>query len=255
MREDERQREGGCPAVEPEGNYWSETRQPIYALWVAVPMLVAYEVGLAWVGRFTDFPRARNGSDVLIQTLLGKLGIYGALASAGVVIVTLLVWQIATRRPWSVKGAYLGGVVLEGISYALVLVGLSWGLQQLLISAPEGVLGDWRLALVFSFGAGVYEEYVFRLVLVPLGIFVLKEALEASPPGAYIGAALVSGILFAASHHIGAMGWQWSAPAFLFRSVAGVLFAFFFLARGFAVTSLTHAIYDVGVTLLIASGG
>ena len=241
--------------MEKEGNYWTETRRPIYALWVVAPMLLAYEVGLAWMGRFTGFPRARNGSDVLIQKVLGKLGIYGALASAAVVIGTLLVWQIAGRQSWRVRGAYLGGVVLEGVCYALALIGLSWGAQHLLMSGAEGVLEDWRLALVFSFGAGVYEEYVFRLVLVPLGVFVLREALEASLPGAYIGAALVSGILFAASHHIGALGWQFSAAAFLFRSAAGVMFAFFFLARGFAVTSLTHALYDVGVTLLMAGAG
>jgi len=57
--------------------------------------------------------------------------------------------------------------------------------------------------------------------------------------------------VFSASHHIGAEAPAFNVLVFGFRAFAGTLLAFFFMARGFAVTSLSHALYDVGVTLLM----
>ena len=237
--------------------YRRESKRPIYALWVVLPMLAIYEVGIAALGWFTGVePGYRNGVDVFIRILLGRLGIYGSLASVAVVVTTLLVWQAGSRESWRARGRVLLGVTGEGVLYACILIAISLGLRAagagvaLAAGPQEEVLGDWRAAMVFSFGAGVYEEFVFRLLLVPLAVFVLRNALDASAAGAYIGAAVVSGLLFSASHHIGAEAPAFNALVFGFRTLAGTLLAFFFLARGFAVTSLSHALYDVGVTLM-----
>jgi len=235
--------------------YRRESKRPIYALWVVLPMLAIYEVGIAGLGWFTDVePGYRNGVDVFIRILLGRLGIYGSLASVAVVVTTLLVWQAGSRESWRARGKVLLGVTGEGVFFAGVLIAISLGLRaagvELATGPQEEILGDWRAAMVFSFGAGVYEEFVFRLLLVPLAVFVLRNALDASKVGACITAAVVSGLLFSASHHIGAEAPAFNALVFGFRTLAGTLLAFFFLARGFAVTSLSHALYDVGVTLL-----
>lgn len=237
--------------------YRRESKRPIYALWVVLPMLAIYEVGIAALGCFTDLaPGYRNGVDVFIQTLLGKLGIYGSLASVAVVVTTLLVWQAGAKESWRARGKVLLGVVGEGVLYACILIAISLGLRAIgasvtLSAGPqEEIMADWRAALVFSFGAGVYEEFVFRLLLVPLVIFVLRNALDASKTGAYVGAAVVSGLVFSASHHIGADAPAFNILVFGFRTLAGTILACFFLARGFAVTSVSHALYDVGATLL-----
>jgi len=243
-----------------DSSYWVQTKRPIYALWIVLGMLVIYETGLAWVVRLAESPlgqneltapAARNWSEVQIQKLLGWLGVYGTFLSAAVVVGTLLAWQLAGRHSWRAKGGYFWGIMLEGIVYATVLGAISFGVQRVLASGAGEMLADARFALVFSFGAGVYEEYVFRLLLVPVTVFVLRDGLDLSGKVSALGAALVSGLLFAASHHVGVMGWEFSVVDFTFRSIAGMLFAFFFLARGFAVTSLTHALYDVGVTVLM----
>ena len=231
--------------------YWREVKRPVYAIWVVLPMLAFYEIGLTALQAYHQLPRVRNGADVLIQLLLGRLGIYGSFISLAVVVGTLVIWQACSRQSWHAKGTYCAGVLLEAVVYAFLLVGVSLGAHTMLASGADKVLSDWRVSLVFSFGAGVYEEYLFRLLLVPLAIWVLRHGLDASKPGAVIGAAVISGLLFSASHHMGAFGHPFNALAFTFRAVAGIVFAFFFLARGFAVTSLTHALYDVGVTLVL----
>ena len=231
--------------------YWSQSKRPIYAIWVVLPMLAIYEVGVAALGTFTDVPRGyRNGVDVFIQALLGKLGIYGSFISVAVVVIVLGIWQIASKQSWRANPKYLAGTVLEGVLYATALITLVFRAQGMLAAGAEEVISDQRVAVVFSFGAGVYEEFVFRLLLVPLAIFVLRDGLGASKGGACVAAAILSGVLFALSHHVGPSAYQFNALGFAFRTFAGALFAFFFLTRGFAVTSLTHALYDVGVTLL-----
>ena len=64
-------------------------------------------------------------------------------------------------------------------------------------------------------------------------------------PRAVLLAALVSSILFAAAHHVGAQGEAFYFSVFLFRLLAGGLFAAIFLYRGFGVAIGAHAVYDV----------
>jgi hypothetical protein len=39
-------------------------------------------------------------------------------------------------------------------------------------------------------------------------------------------------------------------PSFTFRFIAGLLLSGLYVARGFGIVAWTHALYDVGVTLL-----
>ena len=64
--------------------------------------------------------------------------------------------------------------------------------------------------------------------------------------------ALVAGssLLFSAAHHIVE---PFSLTAFVFRTVAGAMFAILFLFRGFAVAAWTHALYDLWVIVLVGA--
>ena len=245
--------------------YWRETKRPIYAISVVIPMLLCYEMGLAALGQLSDMPVSyRNGVDAFIQALLGRFGLYGSLISVAVVVVALIVWQLAGGQSWRARGRYVVGIILEAVLYATALLAVVYSAQTLIHSSPamsfnaaEEVLTNRGQAVVLSFGAGVYEEFVFRLLLVPLAVFVLRHGLGASRGGACAIAAVFSGLLFAASHYVGPAPSTLNVLGFAFRTFAGTLFAALFLARGFAVTSLFHALYDVGAALLpwwVASG-
>jgi membrane protease YdiL (CAAX protease family) len=102
--------------------------------------------------------------------------------------------------------------------------------------------------LTLSLGAGLYEELLFRVVLVAL-IANGFRLLGAGRGTAGVIATILGALLFSAFHHIGAFGEPFRLEAFVFRTIAGIAFSALYLTRGFGITAWTHALYDVAVML------
>ena len=109
--------------------------------------------------------------------------------------------------------------------------------------------------LVGFFGAGIYEELLFRLMLLPalMGLLRLSGfSLRAS----LITAVIVTSLIFAAAHyHIDfefagrhfatTHGEEFQWRSFTFRAIAGAYFSLLFAFRGFGIAAGAHALYDV----------
>jgi len=99
--------------------------------------------------------------------------------------------------------------------------------------------------VLLSIGAGVYEELVFRFLLLAEGFALLDKVLHVPRTTAFTVALVVSSLLFSAYHHIGPHGEKFRAAAFGFRAVAGLLLGLLFAGRGLALCAYLHAFYDV----------
>jgi membrane protease YdiL (CAAX protease family) len=147
-------------------------------------------------------------------------------------------------------------VLLESSLYALFMGSIILFVMQDILHVPPGlstatspanvsVLGK----IVLSFGAGVHEELVFRLILISaltaIGgkLFGFGRALNLAI------AFLVSSALFSAAHHV-IGGEPWRVGVFVYRLLCGLVFATIFQVRGFGVAVYTHALYDIFVLLL-----
>lgn len=112
--------------------------------------------------------------------------------------------------------------------------------------------------IVTGVGAGIYEELVFRLILICLLMMLFQDLIGMSHSNAIVSSVLISAALFSAHHHIIVLNGQLgrSAPfnwtEFSFRTMAGVYFAALFALRGFGITAGTHAFYDIIATLINA---
>ena len=61
---------------------------------------------------------------------------------------------------------------------------------------------------------------------------------------------VVSALIFSGFHYVGALGDTFTVASFTFRAIAGVAFSVLYVTRGFGVTAWTHALYDLGISLL-----
>ena len=98
--------------------------------------------------------------------------------------------------------------------------------------------------LIGFLGAGLYEEALFRLTLMPTffyGLRLLQTPVIAANTLAVTGSAL----LFSLAHHAGSPGEAFTWYAFIFRWMAGVFFAWVFVIRGFGIAVGTHTAYDI----------
>jgi hypothetical protein len=218
-----------------------------------------------------------------VRALLGPRGpvVFGALLVGG---AALLVWRDVRRARDGVRGGVLLRMLAESAALAVVCaVGVGLVTAELLralphvaalvpalpralhglsvaqaaagaaaaVAEPTPMRGLGAPAqLMLALGAGLYEELLFRVVLVGALGTVARRALGLGAVAA--GAVAVAGgaLLFSVAHHVGAYGDPFTVQAFTFRLVAGLFFSALFVLRGFGIAAWTHALYDVGVLLL-----
>jgi hypothetical protein len=259
-------------------SYWRLSRAPRYSLLFALPLLVLYETLAALLGD-AGGAGVRNGADVWLKApfvaLLGPRGpaAFGALVVGG---SALLVWRDVRRARDGVRGGVLLRMLGESAVLAVVCafaVGLATAellralphataaaADQVAALAAAAPAGDApaspirRLGapaqLMLSLGAGLYEELLFRVVLVGAIGAAARRGLGLGPAAAGAAAVGLGALLFSLAHHVGAYGDPFTVQAFTFRLVAGLFFSALFVLRGFGIAAWTHALYDVGVLLL-----
>jgi len=230
--------------------------------------------------------------------LLGLGAHFAWLAAPLLVVVILVALQITSRRSWKVQARDMVPMAIECLVLAVPLIVFSILVNKFphtpaevpavahasaaTVQTPGAILanpaiagiaaagdtqvswltsakGSALLNIVTGIGAGIYEEFVFRLILISLLMLLLQDVLKFSYRTSIILAVFIAAVLFSAHHHFfflnGALltGEAFSWPAFLFRTAAGLYFAAVFAIRGFGVTAGTHAFHNIIAALLNAA--
>ena len=240
--------------------YWRLVRAPRYSVSFAFPLLAAYEV-LAFVLSQLEVAGVRNGADVLLKSLFLALGGRTGLAAFGAVVVgggLLLVWR-DLRKSGGVRPRYFLFMAAESVAYAMAFGGAAATLTGLLLpfiipvgwTAYAASLAGLGLPtqLMISLGAGIYEELLFRVLLVSGLVLVGTRVFHWRRGTVSLGAVVTAALIFAAFHYIGPYGEPLALGSFLFRTIAGLLFSGLYVLRGFGITAWTHALYDVFLAL------
>jgi membrane protease YdiL (CAAX protease family) len=237
---------GEAPPRAATDSYWGLSRTPLTSLVFALPLVLAYEGGVLLLGRGSP----RNGADVWLRQLLDALGFGAYFLLPTLTVLGLLAWHHIEHDRWRFSSAVLAGMAAECVLWAATLVGLARLQDRLWPLAAAAAGGDGIVARLIGFcGAGLYEEVLFRLLLLPLLIW-LCERLGASTVTAAIVGLVASSLLFSAAHYVGPLGDAFELYSFTFRFLAGMFFAILFVVRGFGIAAGTHAVYDVLVGLV-----
>jgi hypothetical protein len=101
------------------------------------------------------------------------------------------------------------------------------------------------IKVMLALGAGVYEELVFRVLLVSLVAFVARRLFGWRPVVSATVAVVCSALIFAGFHYVGPYGDPLRLDSFMFRFVGGLAFSALYVTRGFGITAWTHALYDL----------
>ena len=234
-------------------DYYRDTRHPVSSIIVVLPLLVIYEVavlGLAGGER----PASRNGADAWLRNLFPELGFWAAHLPPALVLAVLFIRLINRLRDLPRNWAMLVfGIMVECLSWGLALWALSLGWPG--IVKNSGVELSWLDSagpaireIIPLVGAGVYEEFLFRLVFLGL----LSRGIAFIGVGGIAGwlvAAVVSSWFFGAVHHWGPQGQPFTPILFSFRLAAGLILCFLARFRGFSIAVGTHFIYNLIVGL------
>jgi CAAX prenyl protease-like protein len=230
---------GGGPSVLGHGDLWT-------SLILIFPLFLAYEIGVA-------FSPVMNGVDFISRNLFALVGYSrrNYLIVHAVLAVVFVILLLVLRRRRSARRLRVLSVFLESGIYALTLGSLIvFAMRRLLGIEPSLAVGkDAATNVLLSLGAGVHEELVFRLGACA-GSAAIMRLIGATHAAAVVTGFVVSAALFSAAHHLGAQGDPWSWNLFVYRALAGLLFATIFYYRSLAHAAYTHAFYDIYVMLI-----
>ena len=240
--------------------YWGASRAPRYSLLFALPLALLYE-GLAVAIPEGGRAGLRNGADVIFQQTFELLaGRAGPLIFWGILIVVGvgLVVRDMRRNPGPLAAATFAGMAVEAgvlaVACGLVVsAATSQILSALAIQNGEVMALSGPAKLMLSLGAGLYEELLFRVVLVGAIAWFANRLLLWRPVPSGIVAVTIGALIFSAFHYIGPYGDRLELFSFTYRTLAGVFFSALYLLRGFGITAWTHALYDVLVLLVAPS--
>lgn len=228
---------------------------------------------------------------VWLQNLLESLGFGGKFAWVATplaVVVILIALQLVSGKRWRFWFGDIWRMAVECVLLAVPLVVFvlfintlgqtqsgvdcfdrtSTRMQDTAITSCSAVtvdssstnVGDrgnksdwkyWVANIVTGIGAGIYEELVFRLILICLLMLLFQDVLRLTHKKSIVLSVLISAALFSAHHHIDLLNGQPNATdpfnliRFAFRTIAGIYFAVLFAIRGFGITAGTHAFYNI----------
>jgi len=230
---------------------------PRYSLLFALPLLAFYQ-SLAVL--LSTGPRSiRNGADVILQGLFvavagrwGPLLFMICLIGGGLWLVARDIRAHGSRLRGRVFLGMLGESLALALAFGIVVGGITSGVIGLLQTLALASPGDltWWTRLMVSLGAGIYEELLFRVLLVTALAATARALFGWTPVAAGVAATVLGAALFSAFHYLGPYGDRLQVYSFVFRMIAGLFFSALYLLRGFGITAWTHALYDVSLLIL-----
>lgn len=237
--------------------FWLSTR-PLHILFFLLPL-----IALHWVGSARFLSSDSAIAAIKAERILGRFfDFFGAVSPflpGAMLIVILIVWHVLSKDRLRIRGSVLAGMVGEAIVWTpplvVVLALISAGaapavVQQEGQSVALSTLG-WEARLTIAIGAGIYEELLFRMILIAAIHLIAVDLLDLKDLHGKVLAVGVSAIAFAVYHQgVVGPGWTVDLPLLLAFVVAGVYFGVIFLWRGFGIVVGVHAAYDMVVLLL-----
>ena len=229
-------------------SYFLKSRTSFYSFIFTLPLFFLYEANIVFLS-WDDILVVRNGADFLMRNILESFDIYGLYGLGLVFFLGLLVtyiFFIKEDHQQEVKVNFLFIMLAESMLWSFVLYFSLFKFLVLLMN-PTGktILQQVTLAI----GAGIYEEFLFRVLLIAGLSGILGFVFMWDKTFKNIIAVVLSGGIFSAFHFMGEYGDFFSMELFLIRFFAGLFLGVLYMYRGFGITAYTHSIYDLIVLI------
>tara|TARA_B000000532_G_C18869137_1_gene407635 strand:- start:650 stop:1309 length:660 start_codon:yes stop_codon:yes gene_type:complete len=217
-----------------------------------LPLFLLYEVGIFLISS-RDIDQLRNGADVLMRQVLESFGIYGMYGFGGTFLIGFLIAFIRQKknlRTSEIESRFLLIMFFESIVWATLLVIMMIKIPTFLSLSNEDYLIQ---QVVLAIGAGIYEEFVFRVLLISGLAILFGLIFNWGELGKTFLSVIISSAIFSIFHFFGSYGDTFSFPLFFVRFFAGIFLAMIYIFRGFGITAYAHSIYDLFVLVYITT--
>ena len=225
-------------------SYWLSTRSPLYSFLFTVPLFLIYEIGI-FLTSSDDMFVLRNGADALMRQILATFGITGLYWVGLIFFIGFIIAFILQRKYWEetqIHSDYFLLMMVESVGWSVLIYFLMTNVYLLLMN-PTGSMLVQQVTL--AVGAGIYEEFLFRVLLIAGISVILGFIFQWSDKTRNWAAMVIAAGIFSSFHFIGEYGDFFSFNIFMIRFLAGIALGTLYFVRGFGITAWSHAIYDL----------
>jgi len=225
-------------------SYWLSTRSPLYSFLFTVPLFLIYEIGI-FLTSSDDMFVLRNGADALMRQILATFGITGLYWVGVIFFIGFIIAFILQRKFWEetqIHSDYFLLMMVESVGWSVLIYFLMTNIYLLLMN-PTGSMLVQQVTL--AVGAGIYEEFLFRVLLIAGISVILGFIFQWSDKTRNWAAMVIAAGIFSSFHFIGEYGDFFSFNIFMVRFLAGIALGTLYFLRGFGITAWSHAVYDL----------
>jgi len=222
--------------------------RPLDSLFFLLPLIVFYEA-VCLMPAASEWASSENRvvAFYLLQTFFEWFGTDFAWMPGLAVVAILLATHAVSREPWRFRGKAVALMYLEAVAWALPLFAMNHVTRM-----AAGYVSDytWMSQAALCVGAGIYEELVFRLVLISVIVVIGADLLRFGQEATLVAAVFISAVLFALHHHPPFGGEPFEATRFTFRGIAGIYLGAIFVFRGYGPATGAHVAHNLIVLAL-----
>jgi membrane protease YdiL (CAAX protease family) len=187
----------------------------------------------------------RNGADALMRQILATFGITGLYWVGVIFFIGFIIAFILQRKYWEetqIHSDYFLLMMVESVGWSVLIYFLMTNIYLLLMN-PTGSMLVQQVTL--AVGAGIYEEFLFRVLLIAGISVILGFIFQWSDKTRNWAAMVIAAGIFSSFHFIGEYGDFFSFNIFMVRFLAGIALGTLYFLRGFGITAWSHAVYDL----------
>ena len=223
-------------------DYLTRSRNLPKSFLFILPLLVFYEIGIILYGSETQ-----NTADVILKKPFEIFGNHATLVFNSLIVIVSFCSIFYIEKKNRLSCGIFIPMFLESVAYAFslgyVILFFVYGYLPFNITSLH--VQSFVKRIIISLGAGIYEEILFRLLLLSILYLVIVKILRFNAIIGSLFCILTCACIFSIMHYIGMAGDSFSMSSFLFRAVAGFVLSAIFVFRGLGIAVYTHAIYDI----------
>jgi hypothetical protein len=234
--------------------------RPLHIMIFLLPFLALYELGsIMYLRHPAEGVQESIAAYGILDEFFKAFGVASFHIPSVLLLVILSIWHILEKDPLSIRWSVFLRMFAESVIWTMPLLvfGLLIQSQRPYLGGPPPNGGltiaalSWQAKLTLSAGAGVYEELLFRLVIIMGVHFVVSDIFHGSKGVGFTLGAFISAIAFALYHNIDHPGGGVDLKLLGYFTAAGLYFAALFVFRGFGIAAAAHFLYDAVVLVVI----
>jgi len=245
------------------GSYFVLSMRPLNILVFLLPIVLLYELGT--MGLFGPVGNSLEAHRMLVR-FFDLFGVVGLHLPALALVTMLLIQHVLSKDPLKLslsvwikmigEAAFLTGplIVMVMLLKPTGIGELAGEMMMQSASVDPTIDPSKASRAMLALGAALYEEMLFRLVLITMIHFLISDVFGFSETKGFIVGLIVSSIAFAWHHdQIFMLDGSINFRMAFFYFMAGLYFGILFLMRGLGIAVGVHLLYDLLVLVVIPS--